>query len=97
MKSTHTYDCEIISFVVLLILSALSHFWYIMIFICAGIAVWAMSTILARTILNRMAIPISEVGRRTEYDKLTAGTLLVSDSRGPSHSCFAPRATQESR
>ncbi len=30
------YGCEILSFLVLVILSALSHFWYIVIAICAA-------------------------------------------------------------
>ena len=36
--SKRGHHCEILSFVVLFVLSALSRFWYIMIVICAGIA-----------------------------------------------------------
>jgi hypothetical protein len=35
------YICEIISFIVLVILSELSHFWYIVIAICIAMIFWA--------------------------------------------------------
>jgi len=34
------YSCEIMSFVVILILSALSHVWFIAIALCAAMALW---------------------------------------------------------
>jgi hypothetical protein len=34
------YSCKILSFIVLFILSALSHFWYILFVFCAGIVLW---------------------------------------------------------
>jgi hypothetical protein len=58
MSSKRGYDCEIISFVVLFVLSALSHFWYIMIAICAGIAIWIVAAVLTRILLKRMPVPV---------------------------------------
>ena len=34
------YSCEILSFIVIFILSVLSHIWYIFFAICAGIICW---------------------------------------------------------
>jgi hypothetical protein len=38
MSGNRDYSCEIMSLIVLTVLSALSHFWYIMIAICIVIA-----------------------------------------------------------
>jgi hypothetical protein len=40
------YSCEILSFFVIVILSALSHFWYIFYGICAGIVCWGVVVLL---------------------------------------------------
>jgi hypothetical protein len=40
------YDCEILSLIVLSILSALSHFWYILFAIYAGIIFWGAAVLL---------------------------------------------------
>jgi hypothetical protein len=42
------YSCEIISFVVLVILSELSHFWYIMIAICIAVLFWGAIVLLGQ-------------------------------------------------
>ena len=42
------YSIEIGSFVVLVILSALSHFWYIVIAICIGMLFWGGVTLFVR-------------------------------------------------
>jgi hypothetical protein len=42
------YSCEIISFVVLIGLSALSHFWFIAIGIAIGISAWAFISLIKR-------------------------------------------------
>jgi hypothetical protein len=42
------YSCEIISFVVLVILSELSHFWYIMIAICIAVVFWGAIVMLGQ-------------------------------------------------
>jgi hypothetical protein len=42
------YSCEIISFIVLAVLSELSHFWYILIAICTAIAFWGAILLLGR-------------------------------------------------
>ncbi len=44
------YSCEILSFIVLVILSALSHFWYILFFFCAGIIFWGAVVLLGQVL-----------------------------------------------
>jgi hypothetical protein len=44
------YSCEILSFIVLAILSALSHFWYILLIFCAGIIFWGAVVLLGRAL-----------------------------------------------
>ncbi len=93
------YGCEIISFVVLLVLSALSHFWYIMIVICAGTVLWATSAVLRRAILNRMVVTAPEVGRQLERGRHepVPGTLRGAfDPSGPAADCLVAGASQES-
>jgi hypothetical protein len=46
------YDCEILSFIVLFILSALSHFWYILFAICAGIIFWGAVVLLGQLLMS---------------------------------------------
>ena len=46
------YSCEILSFIVLIILSALSHFWYVLIAICVGAAFIGMGFLFTRIILR---------------------------------------------
>ncbi|MFI5072220.1 MAG: hypothetical protein ACHP8A_15140 [Terriglobales bacterium] len=57
------YSCEILSFIVLVILSALSHFWYILFFFCAGIIVWGAVVLLGQ-ILRSVAMTFPSQGRR---------------------------------
>jgi hypothetical protein len=42
------YSCEIMSFPVLAILSALSHFWFIIIAICIGMLLWVTIVLLGQ-------------------------------------------------
>lgn len=46
------YSCEAMSLVVLVILSALSHFWYVVIVVGIGIAIWGAITLLAQVLLS---------------------------------------------
>ena len=46
------YSCEAMSLVVLVILSALSHFWYVVIALGIGIAVWGAVTLLGQVLLS---------------------------------------------
>jgi uncharacterized membrane protein YoaK (UPF0700 family) len=57
------YSCEILSFVVIVILSALSHFWYIAFAICAGIFLWGLIVLLGKALLA-VAKAFSPYGRR---------------------------------
>jgi hypothetical protein len=50
--SKHDYSCEILSFIVLVLLSALSHFWYIVIAICAGIVFWGALALFGQLMLR---------------------------------------------
>lgn len=42
------YSCEVLSLIVLFLLSALSHFWYILMAVGAGILLWAGVVLLGR-------------------------------------------------
>jgi hypothetical protein len=57
------YSCEILSFIVLAILSALSHFWYILLIFCVGIFFWG-AVILLRQVLQSAAMTFPAHGRR---------------------------------
>jgi hypothetical protein len=46
------YSCEILSIIVLFILSALSHFWYILFAICAGIVLWGVLALLGQLLMT---------------------------------------------
>jgi hypothetical protein len=62
---TKDYSCEIISFVVLIALSALSHFWFIAIGITVGTLVWALITSLRQLIswaTRTRIVPIRTAG-----------------------------------
>ena len=48
------YSCEILSLIVLVILSDLSHFWLIMIAICIGIVFWGGGVLLAHLVLSKV-------------------------------------------
>ena len=59
------YSCEIISFVVLIGLSALSHFWFIAIGITAGTLVWALLRLVRQLIwwaARTRIVPIRTAG-----------------------------------
>jgi hypothetical protein len=82
------YDnsCKILSFLVLLILSALSHFWLIFIAICVGIIAWnaiallarLLSSVFARTRIllgrQRFGIPVPEALAPSIADPAEGGT-----------------------
>ena len=72
------FSCEIISLIVLSILSALSHFWYILIAICMGITFWG-----AITLLIRAMSAVFRVFSQGRYD-----------SRQPDHQKFADSERQ---
>jgi hypothetical protein len=42
------YSCELISFVVIIILSALSHVWFIAVALCAAVALWGTIVLMAK-------------------------------------------------
>jgi membrane protein implicated in regulation of membrane protease activity len=46
------YSCEILSFIVLVILSDLSHFWLIVIAICIGIVFWGAIVFFGQLLLS---------------------------------------------
>jgi len=46
------YSCEILSFIVLVILSDLSHFWLIVIALCIGIVFWGAILIFGQLVLS---------------------------------------------
>lgn len=73
MKTGRDYSCEIMAAIVLTVLSALSHFWYILIAlsILAGLAVLglAISAILIRVgrqLLARVLNPVPQQISRSE-------------------------------
>jgi|HubBroStandDraft_4_1064222.scaffolds.fasta_scaffold1162430_1 hypothetical protein len=67
---TSDYSCEILSFIVLIILSALSHFWYILFVFCAGIIFWGavvlMGKVLATAVLTWKARGLTNQGNESD-------------------------------
>jgi len=87
MKTGRDYSCEIMAVIVLTVLSALSHFWYILIAlsILAGLAVLglAIAAILIRVgrqLLARILNPVPQQISRSE----TAAAVDVGPSSRPS-------------
>ena len=87
MKTGRDYSCEVIGVIVLTVLSALSHFWYILIAlsILAGLAVLglAIAAILIRVgrqLLARVLNPVPQRISRSE----TAAAVHVGPSSRPS-------------
>jgi hypothetical protein len=52
MTGNKDYSCEIMSLIVLTVLSALSHFWYIMIAICAVMALAAAGFLICISLIR---------------------------------------------
>jgi hypothetical protein len=52
ISTRHDYGSEIMALVVLVVLSVLNHFWYVLIAICLGAALIAMGYLFARIILR---------------------------------------------
>lgn len=50
--SNGDYSCEVLSLIVLFLLSALSHFWYIFIAIGVGIFLWIGTILLGRVLVS---------------------------------------------
>ncbi len=87
MKMGRDYSCEILAVIILTVLSALSHFWYILIAIgvVAGLAAVGLliATILIRVgrrLLARVLNPVPQQNSRSE----TAITVDVGSSSRPS-------------
>jgi hypothetical protein len=51
ISARHDYSSEIIALVVLIVLSVLSHFWYALIAICVGAALFGIGYLFTRIIL----------------------------------------------
>jgi hypothetical protein len=87
MTGKRDYSCEIMGLIVLTILSALSHFWYIMIAICAtatlagaGFLISSISLRLRRELLARLLSPTHSQNARPQPD------MSVGISRGAGQS-----------
>jgi hypothetical protein len=52
ISARHDYSSEIVALFVLVVLSVLSHFWYVLIAICVGAALIGMGYLFARIILR---------------------------------------------
>ena len=62
------YSCEILSFVVLVILSALSHFWFILIGTGIAVLFWAAIALLGRLLRSAAsALPSRSGAKQTNY------------------------------
>jgi len=99
MISKHDYGCEIVSFIVLFILSALSHFWFIMILICIGAAVWGTGVFLARMFLYVKAASFLGPGSRMDRENASWAIGMPNGVLDPHTSSSSPSiqiASQES-
>jgi hypothetical protein len=78
MNSKTDRSCELLAFIVLFILSALSRFWFIMIAISVGLTIGIAGAMLSRTFLYLMTQQFPKPARRYEFQKdgLSAKTLL---------------------
>jgi hypothetical protein len=100
MISKHDYGCGILSFIVLFILSALSHFWFIMILICIGAAVWGTGAVLARMFLYVKAASFPGPGSRVDRENASWAIGMPNDVLNRHTSSSSPNiqiASQEPR
>jgi hypothetical protein len=71
MTGRHDHGCEIIALVVLTALSALSHFWYLMIAICAVMALAGVGSLVSGIFLRaqrELLASLVNPARPSEYD-----------------------------
>jgi hypothetical protein len=61
ISARHDYSSEIIALVILVILSVLSHFWYVLIAICVGATLVGMGYLFARIILRATMVNQTKV------------------------------------
>jgi hypothetical protein len=87
MKTGRDYSCEIMAVIVLTVLSALSHFWYILIalsilagFAVLGLSIAAILIRVGRQLLARVLNPVPQQISRSE----TAPAVDVGPSSRPS-------------
>ena len=52
ISARNDYSCEMMALIVLIVLSALSHFWYVLIAMCVGAAFVGICFLFARIILR---------------------------------------------
>jgi hypothetical protein len=81
------YSIEIGSFIVLVILSGLSHFWYIVIAICIGMLFWATVALIVR-LARSAANGLSSAPRATQANS--------SKHSGFQNQVFQPRKIRQS-
>ena len=60
ISAKHDYSSEIIALIVLIVLSTLDHFWYVLIAICVGAALIGMGYLFARIILRATMVTQSK-------------------------------------
>lgn len=77
MTTRHDYSCEILALIVLTVLSALSHFWYIMIAICIITSFAAVGFILSRIFLRPKSATLARL-LSPEHHKSTSPDAEVS-------------------
>ncbi len=98
MNLKHDRSSELLAFIVLFILSALSHFWFIMIAISVGIAIGIVGALLSRAFLYLMTKQFPKPARRggLQNSRLLARTLFrILDSRRTSPSAIVQVPSQE--
>jgi hypothetical protein len=60
ISARHDYSSEIMALVVLVVLSVLSRFWYVLIAICVGAALIGMGYLFARIILRATMVNLTK-------------------------------------
>lgn len=98
MNSKCDRSCELLAFIVLFILSALSHFWLIMIAISVGVAIGIAGAVLSRVFLYLMTKQFLKPVRRggLQNSRLPARTLLrILDPHRPAPPAIVQVPTQE--
>lgn len=98
MNLKHDRSSELLAFIVLFILSALSHFWFIMIGISVGVAIGIVGALLSRVFLYLMTkqfpTPVRHGG--LQNSRLLARMLLrIINLRRPAPSEIAQVPTQQ--
>ena len=83
MSVKHDYGCEVIAFVALTVLSALSHFWYILIALCGVVLAVEMARMMFRAFLRVRMMMVSRIFSTRDTLAATEASVARASTLSP--------------